>query len=276
MSEEKKGFFGRLVAGLTKTRDNIVSGIDAVFRGFSKIDEEFYEELEEILIMGDLGVKATEAILDDLRDKVKENHIKDPAECKQLLIDSIKEQMKVEETAYRFENEKSVVLVIGVNGVGKTTTVGKLAGKLKSQGKKGEMIEVSEGYGRNFLLPRKLAIAATADAINTMNLKEKARRAEEAANRQAAVEMGGKLKNVTVKLTAKGGKEGKLFGAITSKEISEGLASQFQLGLNLDQSMRQWEIGEALAKRAQSLLNEVKAKLGYEVSARFSVSVSEE
>lgn len=136
MSEEKKGFFSRLVAGLTKTRDNIVSGIDAVFSGFSKIDEEFYEELEEILIMGDLGVKATEAILNDLRDKVKENHIKDPAECKQLLIDSIKEQMKVEETAYRFENEKSVVLVIGVNGVGKTTTVGKLAGKLKSQGKK--------------------------------------------------------------------------------------------------------------------------------------------
>ena len=136
MSEEKKGFFSRLVAGLTKTRDNIVSGIDAVFSGFSKIDEEFYEELEEILIMGDLGVKATEAILGDLRDKVKENHIKDPAECKQLLIDSIKEQMKVEETAYRFENEKSVVLVIGVNGVGKTTTVGKLAGKLKRQGKK--------------------------------------------------------------------------------------------------------------------------------------------
>ena len=136
MSEEKKGFFSRLVAGLTKTRDNIVSGIDAVFSGFSKIDEEFYEELEEILSMGDLGVKATEAILDDLRDKVKENHIKDPAECKQLLIDSIKEQMKVEETAYRFENEKSVVLVIGVNGVGKTTTVGKLAGKLKRQGKK--------------------------------------------------------------------------------------------------------------------------------------------
>ena len=136
MSEEKKGFFSRLVAGLTKTRDNIVSGIDAVFSGFSKIDEEFYEELEEILIMGDLGVKATEAILDDLRAKVKENHIKDPAECKQILIDSIKEQMKVEETAYRFENEKSVVLVIGVNGVGKTTTVGKLAGKLKSQGKK--------------------------------------------------------------------------------------------------------------------------------------------
>lgn len=133
---EKKGFFSRLVAGLTKTRDNIVSGIDAVFHGFSKIDEEFYEELEEILIMGDLGVKATEAILDDLRGKVHENHIKEPAECKQLLIDSIKEQMTVGNTAYRFETEKSVVLVVGVNGVGKTTTVGKLAGKLKADGKK--------------------------------------------------------------------------------------------------------------------------------------------
>lgn len=133
---EKKGFFSRLVEGLTKTRNNIVSGIDSVFHGFSKIDDEFYEELEEILIMGDLGVKATEAILDDLREKVKANHVKEPAECKQLLIDSIKQQMQVGETAYRFEEETSVVLVIGVNGVGKTTTVGKLAGKLKEQGKK--------------------------------------------------------------------------------------------------------------------------------------------
>ena len=133
---EKKGFFSRLVEGLTKTRDNIVSGIDSVFHGFSKIDDEFYEELEEILIMGDLGVKATESILDDLREKVNANHVKEPAECKQLLIDSIKQQMQVGETAYRFEEETSVVLVIGVNGVGKTTTVGKLAGKLKEQGKK--------------------------------------------------------------------------------------------------------------------------------------------
>ena len=130
------GFFDRLVQGLTKTRNNIVSGIDAIFNGFSHIDEDFYEELEEILIMGDLGVHATEKILDDLRKKVKENHIKEPADCKQFLIDSIKEQMKVEETAYRFEEEKSVLLVIGVNGVGKTTTVGKLAGKFKAQGKK--------------------------------------------------------------------------------------------------------------------------------------------
>lgn len=130
------GFFDRLVQGLTKTRNNIVSGIDAIFNGFSHIDDEFYEELEEILVMGDLGIHATERILEDLRRKVKENHIKEPAECKQFLIDSIKEQMKVEETAYRFEEEKSVLLVIGVNGVGKTTTVGKLAGKFKAQGKK--------------------------------------------------------------------------------------------------------------------------------------------
>ena len=134
--EEKKGFFKRLVSGLTKTRENIVSGIDGLFHGFSKIDDDFYEELEEILIMGDLGVKATYAILDSLKDKVKEQHIKEPIDCKQLLIDSIKEQMYVGETAYDFEDQKSVVLVIGVNGVGKTTTIGKLAGKLKDQGKK--------------------------------------------------------------------------------------------------------------------------------------------
>lgn len=136
MEEVKEGFFKRLVSGLTKTRDNIVSGMDSIFSGFSKIDEDFYEELEETLIMGDIGVHATMNILDDLRDKVKEQHIKDPMDCKQLLIDSIKEQMNVGETAYEFENKTSVVFVIGVNGVGKTTTIGKLAGKLTAQNKK--------------------------------------------------------------------------------------------------------------------------------------------
>lgn len=134
--EKKQGFFSRLVAGLTKTRDSFVSGIDSIFSGFSAIDEDFYEEIEEILIMGDIGVRATEEILDNLRDKVKENHIKQPQECKELLIQSIKEQMEVGETAYRFEEETSVVLIVGVNGVGKTTSVGKLAGKLKDQGRK--------------------------------------------------------------------------------------------------------------------------------------------
>lgn len=136
MAEEKKGFWGRLVAGLNKTRDNIVSGIDSIFHGFSKIDDDFYEELEEVLIMGDLGVEATYNILDDLKKKVKERHIKEPIECRQILIDSIKEQMNVGETAYEFEEKKSVVMVIGVNGVGKTTTIGKLAGKLRAQNKK--------------------------------------------------------------------------------------------------------------------------------------------
>ncbi|MBE5851929.1 MAG: signal recognition particle-docking protein FtsY [Lachnospiraceae bacterium] len=136
MSEEKKGFFARLKSGLTKTRNNIVSGIDAVFSGFSNIDEDFYEELEEILIMGDIGVRATNDILEKLRKQVKENHIKEPAECKQFLINNIKEQMQTGEAAYDFETKTSIVLVIGVNGVGKTTTVGKLAGKLKADGRK--------------------------------------------------------------------------------------------------------------------------------------------
>ncbi len=136
MAGEKKGFFKRLVQGLTKTRDNIVSGIDSIFSGFSSIDEEFYEEIEEILIMGDLGIHATTEIIENLKKKVKEQHIKEPKACKELLIASIKEQMDVGETAYRFEQEQSVVLVIGVNGVGKTTSVGKLAGKLKDQGRK--------------------------------------------------------------------------------------------------------------------------------------------
>lgn len=130
------GFFGKLVSGLAKTRDNIVSGIDSIFSGFSELDDDFYDELEETLIMGDIGVTATEKIIDDLKEKVKEEKIKKPADCKELLINSIKEQMSLGENAYEFENRKSVVLVIGVNGVGKTTSVGKLAGHLKEMDKK--------------------------------------------------------------------------------------------------------------------------------------------
>ncbi|SFA78261.1 signal recognition particle-docking protein FtsY [Acetitomaculum ruminis DSM 5522] len=133
---EKKGFFKRLVAGLSKTRDNIVAGFDNIFSGFSNIDDDFYEEIEEILIMGDIGINATTAIIEDLKEKVKERHIKEPSQCKEILIDSIKEQMDVGETDYEFEHKQSVVLVIGVNGVGKTTSVGKLAGKLKEKNKK--------------------------------------------------------------------------------------------------------------------------------------------
>ena len=133
---EKKGFFGKLVAGLQKTRDNIISGMDSIFSGFSAIDDEFYEEIEETLIMGDLGIQTTMSIVEDLRKKVKEQGIKDPAECKELLMESIRDQMDLGENAYEYENRQSVLLIIGVNGVGKTTSVGKLAGQLKDDWKK--------------------------------------------------------------------------------------------------------------------------------------------
>ncbi len=136
MSTEKKGFFKRLAEGLAKTRNNIVSGMDAIFSGYSDIDDDFYDEIEETLVMGDIGINATTSIIENLKRKVKEQHIKEPGECKELLIHSIKEQMQVGETAYEFEHRTSVILVIGVNGVGKTTSVGKLAGKLKDQGRK--------------------------------------------------------------------------------------------------------------------------------------------
>ena len=140
---------------------------------------------------------------------------------------------------------------------------------VKGQGKKGQMIDAAEGYARNFLLPRKLAILATTDAINTMNLKEKARRAEEAAAREAAVTLGNKLKDVTVKIAAKGGKEGKLFGAITNKEISDALNEQF----GLDVAKQKIVLDEPIKAFGTY---EVKAKLGYEVTTKFSVSVTEE
>ena len=129
-------FFARLQEGLSKTRENIAKGIDNVFNGFSSIDDDFYEELEETLIMGDIGINATSKIMDELRRQVKEKRIKDPAECKELLIADIREQMKTDENAYDFEDKKTVIFIIGVNGVGKTTSVGKLAAIYKNKGKK--------------------------------------------------------------------------------------------------------------------------------------------
>ena len=168
---------------------------------------------------------------------------------------------------------------------------------VRGQGKKGQMIDAAEGYARNYLLPRKLAIPATADAINTMNLKEKARRAEEArmkaeaeatadaintmnlkekarraeeaANRAAAVETADKLRNCTVKITAKGGANGKLFGAITGKEISEALMAQF----GLDVGKQKIVLDEPIKAFGSY---EIRAKLGYEVSGKFTVTVAEE
>ncbi len=130
------GIFSKLKSGLSKTRDSFVSGIDSIFSGFSEIDDDFYEELEEQLIMADIGMDTSMKIIEELQEKVKKEKIKEASACRTLLMDTIKEQMKVHEDAYEFEKKKSVVLFIGVNGVGKTTSVGKLAGQMKKDGKK--------------------------------------------------------------------------------------------------------------------------------------------
>ena len=140
---------------------------------------------------------------------------------------------------------------------------------VRGQGKKGQMIDAAEGYARNYLLPRKLAIPATADAINTMNLKEKARRAEEAANRAAAVETADKLRNCTVKITAKAGQAGRIYGSVTTKEIAAELKKQY--GVEVD-------------KRKLSLSMDIKAfgsypcevKLYNGITATITVSVTEQ
>ena len=135
-SEKKGGFFSRLVRGLTKSRDNLGSSVEDALSGYTSIDDDFYDEIEEILVMGDVGIGATTSILNHLKQKVKEQHVRKPAECRELLLQSIKDEMNVGQADYRFEQEKSVVLVVGVNGVGKTTSIGKLAGLLKQEGRK--------------------------------------------------------------------------------------------------------------------------------------------
>ena len=135
MAEEKKGFFKRLKEGLSKTRNSIVDSFSSVF-GASHIDDYFYEELEETFIMADMGYETTEKVIENLKERVKEARIKEPAACKELIINIIRDQMMVDESAYDFEKKKSVILVIGVNGVGKTTTIGKLAAQYKKSGKK--------------------------------------------------------------------------------------------------------------------------------------------
>ncbi len=134
--EKEKGFFGRLKAGLTKTRNSINESFDNLFKGFSSIDEDFYDELEETLIMADLGLDTTERIIDNLKELVKKNHIKETEACRELVINIIREQMLVDDSAYDFENKKTVMLIIGVNGVGKTTSIGKLAAQYKKRGKR--------------------------------------------------------------------------------------------------------------------------------------------
>ena len=132
---QKKGFFARLKEGLTKTRNSISDSFNNLFKA-SELDDDFYDELEETLVMSDMGYETTERIVEDLKARVKEEHIKEAQACRDLVINIIRDQMQVDETAYDFENKKTVVLVIGVNGVGKTTSIGKLAAQYKARGKK--------------------------------------------------------------------------------------------------------------------------------------------
>ena len=140
---------------------------------------------------------------------------------------------------------------------------------VRGQGKKGQLIEVAEGYALNFLLPRKLAVPATADAVNTMKLKEKAKKAEDARLKAEAEAIVEKLKNSPVKVTARAGANGKLFGAVTSKEVSDALQAQYGIEL-----AKQKIVMDEPIKAYGSY--ELKAKLGYEVSGTVYVMVVEE
>ena len=140
---------------------------------------------------------------------------------------------------------------------------------VKGQGKKGQLVEVAEGYARNFLLPRKLAVPATADAMNTMRLQEKAKRAEEARLRSEALEIVEKLKNSPVKVAARAGANGKLFGAVTSKEVSDALQAQYGIDLG-----KQKIVMDEPIKAYGSY--QLKAKLGFEISGTVYVMVVEE
>ena len=130
------GFFDKLKEGLKKTRANFTDGMEQIFNNYEKVTEDFYDELEETMIMGDIGVKTTEDLLDHLREEVRAERIRYAADCRQELIMGIRDRMKQPKDAYEFEKGPAVVLVIGVNGVGKTTSIGKLAANYKRQGKR--------------------------------------------------------------------------------------------------------------------------------------------
>ncbi len=133
---EELGFFKRLVSGMTKTRDQLADGLNRIFHGHTELDDDFYDELEEVLIMADLGLETTDKIIEDLKKRVKEYKIREVEPCRELLNNIIRDQMMVDDSAYDFEDQKTVMLIIGVNGVGKTTSIGKLAAQYKKRGKK--------------------------------------------------------------------------------------------------------------------------------------------
>ena len=129
------GFFDKIKAGLTKTRDALSNTLGSVFSGFSEIDDDFYDELEECLILADLGVETATKATDLLRKKVRELHLKTTEEAKSALKEILTEMLNVGDTALKMDSKPSVILVIGVNGVGKTTTIGKIATRLVNEGK---------------------------------------------------------------------------------------------------------------------------------------------
>ena len=131
----KEGLFARLKEGLRKTRENFAAGFSAIFTN-GKIDEEFFDDLEEILITGDIGVRMTDMLMAEIREKVATEYIVDPNIVRRYLVDRIRSELATPFENYRFEKEPSALLIVGVNGVGKTTTVGKLAGRYVSEGKK--------------------------------------------------------------------------------------------------------------------------------------------
>lgn len=133
---EKKGLFSRLLEGLSKTKDNITGRIDSILNSYTKIDEDLLEELEEILITADVGVNTTMEIIDRLRDMIKERGIKDPAEVRGLLKEIVEEILSEGNSNLDVDPAPAVIVMVGVNGVGKTTTIGKLALRYKGEGKK--------------------------------------------------------------------------------------------------------------------------------------------
>ncbi len=135
MEEKKQGFFEKILKGLTKTSNNILTGFDNIFN-LTEIDDGFYEELEEILIMADIGVRTTEKIVEKLKTRIRDERIKEPNKVKELLREILKDMLKTDEDLYEFEEKKSIVLIVGVNGVGKTTTIGKMANNYTHDGKK--------------------------------------------------------------------------------------------------------------------------------------------
>lgn len=130
------GFFDKLKLGLGKTKNALVSQVNSVFSMFRSFDEDFYEELEETLILADMGVATSSEIIDELRGKIKETKTTDPEEARALLLSLLKEKLQREPASLNLSTSPSVILIIGVNGVGKTTSIAKIASYLKSEGKK--------------------------------------------------------------------------------------------------------------------------------------------